>query len=77
MALGNVKDFNISDEERLAILRNMYSLTPDETMRRTGKDAFEAMKIVQSVAKEQTLNEGSRETAPVPETRVHLYRAIE
>src|SRR5271155_2120861 len=52
VALGNVQDFNISDEERLAILRNMYSLTPDATMRRTGKDAFEAMKIVQSVAKE-------------------------
>jgi uncharacterized protein (DUF1501 family) len=67
VALGNVKDFNISDEERLAILRNMYSLTPDEKMRRTGKDAFEAMKIVQSVAKEQTPNGGSPESAPGPE----------
>ena len=31
VALGNVQDFNISDQERLAILRNMYSLTPDAT----------------------------------------------
>ena len=72
VALGDVKDFKISDEERLAILRNMYSLTPDETMRRTGKDAFEAMKIVQSVTKEQTPSGGSRETAPAPETRIPL-----
>lgn len=54
VALGNVQDFNISDEERLAILRNMYSLTPDATMRRTGKDAFEAMQVLQGIAKEQT-----------------------
>src|SRR5215472_11660840 len=58
IALGNVEEFNISDEERLAILRNMYSLTPDATMRRTGKDAFEAMKMLQSVAK--TPNQGGR-----------------
>ncbi len=52
VALGNVQDFNISDEERLAILRNMYSLTPDATLRRTGDDAFEAMKLVQSVTRD-------------------------
>jgi len=60
VALGNVQDFNISDQERLAILRNMYSLTPDRTMRRTGKDAFEAMKMLQSMAKDQPLSEGGR-----------------
>ena len=62
VALGNVQDFNISDQERLAILKNMYSLTPDATMRRTGKDAFEAMKMLQSVARE-TMPNGGR---PVP-----------
>jgi uncharacterized protein (DUF1501 family) len=60
VALGNIQDFNISDEERLAILRNMYSLTPDAALRRTGSDAFEAMKIVQSVAKEQMVDGGPR-----------------
>ena len=49
IALGNIQDFNISDEERLSILRNMYSLTPDATMRRTGRDAFEAMKMIRSM----------------------------
>ncbi len=53
VALGNVQDFAISDEERLAILQNMYSLTPDATLRRTGKDAFEAMKMIQSMTKER------------------------
>ena len=62
VALGNVQDFNISDQERLAILRNMYSLTPDETMRRTGRDAFEAMKMIQSMAQDRTPNRGG----PVP-----------
>jgi uncharacterized protein (DUF1501 family) len=56
VALGNMQDFNISDQERLAILRNMYSLTPDATMRRTGSDAFAAMKMLQSMAKEQAPN---------------------
>jgi uncharacterized protein (DUF1501 family) len=52
VALGNIQDFNITDGERLAILKNMYSLTPDATMRRTGNDAFEAMKMIQSMAKD-------------------------
>jgi uncharacterized protein (DUF1501 family) len=56
IALGSVQEFNISDQDRLAILRNMYSLTPDATMRRTGQDAFEAMKVVQSTMKEQPPN---------------------
>lgn len=51
VALGNLQDFQISDEERLSILRNMYSLTSDPTLRRTGKDAFEAMQMVQGILK--------------------------
>jgi Protein of unknown function (DUF1501) len=49
IALGNVQDFNISDQDRLAILKNMYSLSPDTLLRRTGKDAFDAMKMLQSI----------------------------
>ncbi len=66
VALGNVQDFNISDEERLTILRNMYSLTSDATLRRTGQDAFEAMKIVQAVRKDQPPNQGARGIAVDP-----------
>jgi len=60
VALGNVDDFRISDHERLEILRNMYSLTPDETMRRTGKDAFEAMKMLEAMPKNPMANGGAR-----------------
>jgi uncharacterized protein (DUF1501 family) len=60
VALGNLEDFRITDDERLAILKNMYSLTPDATMRRTGKDAFEAMKMIQSMTKDQPPNGGGR-----------------
>jgi uncharacterized protein (DUF1501 family) len=49
VALGNVQDFYISDQDRLKILKNMYSLTPDTQLRRTGKDAFDAMKMLQSL----------------------------
>ncbi len=49
IALGNVQDFNISDQDRLAILKNMYSLSPDTLLQRTGKDAFDAMKMLQSL----------------------------
>jgi uncharacterized protein (DUF1501 family) len=52
IALGNVQDFNISDKDRMAILQNMYSLTPDAPLRRTGKDAFDAMKMLQSMDKQ-------------------------
>jgi uncharacterized protein (DUF1501 family) len=60
VALGNVQDFKISDQERLEILQNMYSLTPDATMRRTGKDAFEAMRMIQSMTKDSPMEGGPR-----------------
>src|SRR5580693_6264943 len=56
VALGNVQDFNISDQDRLAILKNMYALTPDMQLRRTGQDAFDAMKMLQSMDKQPTTN---------------------
>ena len=66
IAIGNVQDFNITDQERLAILKNMYSLSPDALMRRTGKDAFEAMNMLQSMAKEQGPNRGGPAPAAGP-----------
>jgi uncharacterized protein (DUF1501 family) len=64
IALGNVQDFNISDQDRMAILKNMYSLTPDEPLRRTGRDAFDAMKMLQSMGKETPVNPEERIVAP-------------
>ena len=67
IALGNVQDFSITDQDRLAILRNMYSLTPDATMRRTGQDAFEAMRMLQSMAPERPANPGRQAPPPTPQ----------
>ena len=61
IALGNVQEFNISDSKRLAILNNMYSLTPDAPLRRTGMDAFDAMKMLQSIDKGAPANPEPRQ----------------
>jgi uncharacterized protein (DUF1501 family) len=63
IALGNVADFNISDQDRLAILKNMYSLTPDATLRRMGTDAFDAMKMLNSIGKEPSPDPQARRAA--------------
>jgi uncharacterized protein (DUF1501 family) len=60
IALGNTREFNISDEERLAILKNMYSVTPDEPLRRAGKDAFDAIKMLQSLGMDKPVNPRER-----------------
>jgi uncharacterized protein (DUF1501 family) len=49
IAIGNAQQFKIGNEETAAILRNMYSLSPDALFRRTGTDAFEAMKMIASI----------------------------
>jgi uncharacterized protein (DUF1501 family) len=64
IALGNTREFNISDEERLAILKNMYSLTQDEPLRRAGKDAFDAMKMLQSLGMDKPVNPRDRIAVP-------------
>src|ERR1700742_5288241 len=63
IALGNTQDFNISDQDRMAILKNMYSLTPDAPLRRTGRDAFDAMKMLQSMDKGAPANMEGRGAA--------------
>jgi len=49
IALGNAQQFNIGNEDAASILQNMYSTTPDAALARTGKDAFEAMKMIRSM----------------------------
>ena len=60
IALGNVQEFRISDQDRMAILKNMYSSTTDAALRRTGTDAFEAMKMLQSMGNDAPLNPEAR-----------------
>jgi uncharacterized protein (DUF1501 family) len=60
IALGNLQEFNVSDQDRMAILKNMYSSTTDAALRRTGTDAFEAMKMLESMGKDARLNPEAR-----------------
>jgi uncharacterized protein (DUF1501 family) len=60
IALGNVQEFKISDQDRMAILKNMYLSTTDAALRRTGTDAFEAMKMLQSMGNDAPLNPEAR-----------------
>jgi uncharacterized protein (DUF1501 family) len=56
IALGNAEQFRLTDQTTAAIVQGMYAATPDSPLRRTGKDAFDAMKIIQSIGKEQEPN---------------------
>ncbi len=49
IAIGNAQQFKLGNEDTASILRNMYSLSPDAPFRRTGTDAFEAMKMLASI----------------------------
>jgi len=49
IAIGNASQFNIGNDDVASILQNMYSTTPDAPLARTGKDAFEAMKMIRAI----------------------------
>jgi uncharacterized protein (DUF1501 family) len=49
IALGNAQQFNLGNDDAAAILQSMYSTTADVSLGRTGKDAFAAMKMIQSI----------------------------
>jgi uncharacterized protein (DUF1501 family) len=53
IALGNADQFRLTDQATAAIVQGMYAVTPDAPLRRTSKGAFDAMKIIQSIGKEQ------------------------
>jgi uncharacterized protein (DUF1501 family) len=49
IAVGNLQEFNVGDPSAAAIMQSMYATTPDASLGRTGKDAFEAMKVIRSI----------------------------
>jgi uncharacterized protein (DUF1501 family) len=49
IAVGNLQQFNVGDQSAAAIMQTMYATTPDASLGRTGKDAFEAMKVIRSI----------------------------
>lgn len=49
VAVGNLQQFRVGDQSAAAIMQSMYATTPDASLGRTGKDAFEAMKVIRSI----------------------------
>jgi uncharacterized protein (DUF1501 family) len=49
IAVGNLQQFDLGDSSAAAIMQSMYATTPDASLGRTGKDAFDAMKVIRSI----------------------------
>jgi uncharacterized protein (DUF1501 family) len=64
IAIGNTRQFTIENPETASILQNMYSFSTDEPFRRLGKNAFEAMKLIQSIDQARPNPEGATGAGP-------------
>jgi uncharacterized protein (DUF1501 family) len=49
IAVGDSQQFNMGNQDAASILETMYATSADARWGRTGKDAFEAMKLIQSI----------------------------
>jgi uncharacterized protein (DUF1501 family) len=49
IAVGDLQQFNIGNQDASSIIETMYGTSTDAQWGRAGKDAFEAMKILQSI----------------------------
>ena len=49
IAVGDSQQFNMGNQDAASILQDMYATSADAQWGRTGKDAFEAMKLIQSI----------------------------
>ena len=49
IAVGDPQQFNMGNQDATSILESMYASSADAQWRRTGKDAFDAMKLIQSI----------------------------
>ena len=58
IAIGDPQQFNVGNRDAAAILENMYTSSADARWGRTGKDAFEAMKLIQSINRSPSSPEG-------------------
>jgi uncharacterized protein (DUF1501 family) len=61
IAIGDPQQFNLGNQDAAAIMESMYAASTDAQWGRTGKDAFEAMKLIQSINRTPyTLDGGSQ-----------------
>ncbi|MBV9081042.1 MAG: DUF1501 domain-containing protein [Acidobacteriaceae bacterium] len=53
LAIASIADFQVKDPQVAATFENMYGTTPDQVLNGTGRETFDAIKIVQSIQKRQ------------------------
>jgi len=49
IAVGDAQQFKMGNQDATTVLQSMYAASPDAPVGRTGKEAFEAMKMIQSL----------------------------
>jgi len=58
IAIGDARQFNMGDADAASILENMYATSADAQWGRTGKNAFEVMKFMQSLDRDPYTPQG-------------------
>ena len=51
LAIGNIGDFQVKDGSLAATFESMYGTAPDQVLNGTGRETFDAIKIMQSIQK--------------------------
>lgn len=58
VAVAALRDFHVADNSTASIFENMYDTSKDRVLNGTGRETFEAMKIVESIEKRPYVPEG-------------------
>jgi uncharacterized protein (DUF1501 family) len=64
IAVGDSQQFNMGNQEAASILENIYATSADRLWGPTGKGAFEAMKLIQSINRSPYSPEGGAQYGP-------------
>lgn len=51
VSIQNINDFQVKDAQAANIFESMYGTTPDEVLNGTGRETFDAIKLMQSIQK--------------------------
>jgi len=51
VAINNIRDFQVQDQEAAAMFESMYAQSKDSQLKGSGKDTFDALKLVESINK--------------------------
>ncbi|MGH9592715.1 MAG: DUF1501 domain-containing protein, partial [Bryobacteraceae bacterium] len=58
VAVSSLRSFHVADDSTASVFENMYGASKDRVLNGTGRETFEAMKIVESIEKRPYVPEG-------------------